>query len=200
MRFSLRRTAALGLALGLTFGVAACGDDDGADVRELGDDGGSGSGSGSASGSASAPADGSASGSGSGVAAAEQECAPVGEDLEAEAESTVDLQLADYEFVPSDVEVDAGVVTFATSNVGDEAHELAFLPGSGEVPLNDDGDPDEDALADMGAFELEAYGPGQDCNATYDLEPGEYTLFCIVETAEGETHASLGMTGSLTVG
>jgi plastocyanin len=198
MRFSLRRTAAFGLALGLTFGVAACGDDDGADVRELGDDGGSSSGSGSGSGSASAPASGS--GSGSGVAAAEQECAPVGEDLESEAETTVDLQLADYRFEPSDVEVEAGVVTFATTNVGDEAHELAFLPGGGDVPLNEDGEPDEDALAEMGAFELEAYGPGQDCNATYDLEPGDYTLFCIVETEDGQTHASLGMTGSLAVG
>ncbi len=199
MRTSLRRTAALGLALGLTFGVAACGDDDGADVRELGEDGGSSSGSASGSGSASAPAEGSSSGSGSGVAAAEKDCAPVGEDLEADAETTVDLQLADYEFVPSDVEVDAGIVTFATTNIGDEAHELAFLPGGGDVPLNEDGDPDEDALADAGAFELEAYGPGQDCNATYELEPGEYTLFCIVENADGETHASLGMTGSLTV-
>lgn len=196
MRTSLRRTAALGLALGLTFGVAACGDDDGADVREIGDEGGSSSGSGSAS----APASGSASGSGSGVAAAEKDCAPIGEDLEADAENTVELQLADYEIVPSDVEVEAGVVTFATTNIGDEAHELAFLPGGGDVPLTDDGAPDEEALAEAGAFELEAYGPGQDCNATYELEPGDYTLFCIVETADGETHASLGMTGSLSVG
>ncbi len=189
MRSSLRRTAAFGLALGLTFGIAACGDDDGSDVRELGDDGGSTSGS----------VSGSGSGSGSGVAAAEAECAPVGEDLEADADATVDLQLADYMFVPSDVEVAAGVITFAASNIGDEAHEVAFIPRGGDVPLNADGDPDEDALAEMGAFELEAFGPGQDCNATYDLEPGDYTLFCIVETAEGETHASLGMTGSLTV-
>lgn len=196
MRTPLRRTAALGLALGLTFGVAACGDDDGADVREIGDEGGSSSGSGSAS----APASGSASGSGSGVAAAEKDCAPIGEDLEADAENTVELQLADYEIVPSDVEVEAGVVTFATTNIGDEAHELAFLPGGGDVPLTDDGAPDEEALAEAGAFELEAYGPGQDCNATYELEPGDYTLFCIVETADGETHASLGMTGSLSVG
>lgn len=124
----------------------------------------------------------------------------MGEDLEAEADTTVDLQLADYEFVPNDVEVDAGTVTFAAENIGAEAHELAFIPGGGDVPLNADGDPDEDALAEMGAFELEAFGPGQTCNATYVLEAGDYTLFCIVETAEGETHASLGMTGSLTVG
>ncbi len=174
------------MVLGLTFGAAACGDDDGADVRELGNGG-------AASGSADA------SGAGSGVAAADKECEPVGEDLEADADSTVDLQLADYEFVPDDVEVDAGVVTFTAENIGKEAHELAFIPGGGDVPLNADGDPDEDALAEMGAFELEAFGPGQDCNATYELEAGDYTMFCIVENADGETHASLGMTGSLTV-
>ncbi|WP_436795008.1 cupredoxin domain-containing protein [Actinospongicola halichondriae] len=189
MRTSLRRTAIIGLALGLTFGAAACGDDDGEAVRELGD-GGSGSGAASGSGTAS----------GSGVAAADKECAPVGEDLEADADTTVDLQLADYEFVPDDVEVEAGTVTFAAENIGEEAHELAFIPGGGDVPLNADGDPDEDALADMGAFELEAFGPGQTCNATYELEAGDYTLFCIVENADGETHASLGMTGLLTVG
>ena len=52
---------------------------------------------------------------------------------------------------------------------------------------------------DAGAFELEAFSSGQTCNATYDLEPGEYTLFCIIETADGETHYELGMQGTLTV-
>ncbi len=62
-----------------------------------------------------------------------------------------------------------------------------------------DGAPDEDALAEAGAFELEAFGAGQTCNATYELEPGSYTMFCIVETADGETHLTLGMQGELRV-
>ncbi len=45
------------------------------------------------------------------------------------------------------VEVGAGVFTFAAENIGTENHELAFLPGGGEVPLNGEGAPDEDALA-----------------------------------------------------
>ena len=63
------------LALVLTLGalLAACGDDDGADVRASGEASGSGSG---ASGS------GNSSGSGSGVAA----CAPVGSELIDEAD------------------------------------------------------------------------------------------------------------------
>lgn len=189
MRTTIRRSALVGVALLLTIVAGACGDDDGAAVRELGDES-------SASGSASGTG-----GSGSGPAAADKECAPVGEDLESDADTVVDVQLADYEFVPDDIEVDeAGIVTFVAENVGEEAHELAFIPDGGEVPLTADGAPDEDALADMGAFELEAFGPDQTCNATYELEAGDYTLFCIVETADGATHASLGMTGSLTVG
>lgn len=137
--------------------------------------------------------------SGSGGAAAEEPCAPVGADLAAEADTTLDLTLTDYAFEPSEITADAGVVTFATTNVGEEAHELAFLPGGGEVPFTDEGVPDEDALAEAGAFELEAYSPGQSCNATYDLEPGTYTMFCIVEAADGETHYEKGMQGALTV-
>jgi plastocyanin len=91
-------------------------------------------------------------------------------------------------------------VTFAAENTGAENHELAFLPGGGDVPLTGDGAPDEDALAAAGAFELEAFGPGQTCNATYDLDPGTYTMFCIVETPEGTTHYEEGMRGTLTVG
>lgn len=67
------------------------------------------------------------------------------------------------------------------------------------MPLADTGEPDEDALADAGAFELEAFGPGHTCNATYDLEPGAYTLFCIVTSPDGQTHYEKGMEGELVV-
>ena len=128
----------------------------------------------SASGSAS-----SASGTG------ETACSPVGEDLEADAAETVDITLSEYEFDPSEVTVAAGVVTFAATNDGTEDHELAFLPGGGEIPLTDDGAPDEDALAEAGAFELEAFGPGQSCNATYELEAGD--LHCCSASSKPPT-------------
>lgn len=133
------------------------------------------------------------------TAAAGRSCSPVGEDLAGRASATVDVSLTDYAFGPSTLEVGAGVVTFAAANAGSENHELAFLPGGGDVPLNDEGEPDEDALAAAGAFELEAFGPGQDCRATYDLRPGTYTLFCIVEAPDGETHYDKGMRGQLVV-
>lgn len=83
---------------------------------------------------------------------------------------------------------------------GTEPHELAFLPGGGEVPLTPEGSPDEDELARRGAFELEAFGPGQSCSATYDLAPGSYTVFCIVESPDGQTHLDKRMKAALRVG
>lgn len=170
------------LALCLLVGAAACSDDDGGSVTSEG----GGSGSASPSGSASA-------------SIAEAACDPVGSELEGEAHETVAVDLTEYAFAPSAIEVPAGVVTFEASNTGEEDHELAFLPGGAEVPFRD-GAPDEDALADDGAFELEAFPAGDTCNATYELDPGTYTVFCIVEAADGETHYEKGMKGTLTVG
>jgi plastocyanin len=125
-------------------------------------------------------------------------CTPVGEELEAEATETVAIELKDHEFAPAMIEVPAGTITFEVTNNGSENHELAFLPGGGEVPVVD-GAPDEEALEAAGAFELEAFPPGETCNATYALEPGTYTLFCIVESDDGQTHLDKGMKGQLTV-
>lgn len=195
---SLSRSLALG-AFVVGFGVvgfAGCGDDDGGAVRDVSPGGGSASGSGSASGG-SASGSGSASGVGTDSGAAT--CIPVGTDLEGDATETIDVTLEEYAFNPSAISVDAGTITFAATNDGEENHEIAFLPGGGDIPLTDDGAPDEDALAEQGAFELEAFPPGESCNATYELEAGDYTLFCIVEAEDGETHASKGMVGTLTV-
>lgn len=176
---AVSRTFALAVVLSLI--VVACGSDDGGDVRDLNGGGGSPSGSASASGTA------------------EAECSPVNSDLTAEADSQIDIQASDYAFTPSAVEVETGVISFEMENAGAEAHELAFLPGGGEVPFTEGGHPDEDASAAAGAFELEAFGPGQTCSATYEIEPGDYTIFCIVETEDGTTHYELGMQGTLKV-
>ncbi|MEZ5180152.1 MAG: cupredoxin domain-containing protein [Acidimicrobiales bacterium] len=176
----------VGLVLGLLVG---CAKDDGAAVRS---DGGSGS---SAAGGSSAAAGSSAAG---GSSAAPADCKPVGEDLEAKADQTVEVVLKDYSFDPSEIEVPAGITTFAVKNEGDTNHELAFLPGGGAVPMKD-GHPDEAALEEAGAFELEGFGPGQTCNGTWDLEPGTYTMFCIIELDDGTTHYMKGMQGTLKV-
>ena len=192
MSFLPKTTSLLAAAACSALLLAACGDD-GADVRTIGDDS-SGSESGSASDSGSASASGSGSGSASGIA----ECNPVGTDLAGEATTVVEIDAGDFVYVPASITAPAGVTTFSVNNIGEEPHELAFLPGGGEVPFVD-GKPDEAALEAAGAFELEAFGAGETCDATYDLEPGTYTLFCIVETADGVTHYELGMRGTLVV-
>ncbi len=142
-------------------------------------------------------------GDGAGVATdsadAGSPCSPVGGELAAGATRTVPVELTEYSFTPATIEVAAGVVTFAATNRGTVDHEVAFLPGGGEVPLTGQGNPDEEALEAAGAFELEAFGPGLDCNATYDLKPGTYTVFCIVTDPDGLTHLQKGMRGTLTV-
>ena len=126
-------------------------------------------------------------------------CTPVGAELENRATEQVEIVLSEFAFSPDQADVGAGVVTFNARNAGRENHELAFLPGGGEVPVDADGAPDEDALAAAGAFELEAFGPGRQCDATYDLRPGTYTLFCIVTSPDGRTHYDKGMRGRLVV-
>ena len=74
-------------------------------------------------------------------------CEPVGTDLKANALKTVALELQEFSFTPSTVDVGAGIVTFAATNAGTANHEVAFLPGGGDVPLTTAGTPDEDALA-----------------------------------------------------
>jgi plastocyanin len=158
------------MAVVFTMGLAGCGSSDGDDANVAND-----------SATASAP------------------CTPVGTDLKVGAVRTVAMELKEYSFTPSTLDVAPGVVGFAVTNAGTENHELAVLPGGGDVPLTTAGHPDEDALTAAGAFELEAFGPGLSCEATFDLKPGTYTLFCIVTDPDGQTHYQKGMRGLLTV-
>ena len=179
--------AALVLLVGLGGLLIACGNDDGADVRSSGDTTASG---------AAAGGSGSGTSSGSGPPG----CTPVGSDLIDQAVETVDIDLLDYAFGPSEVSAPAGVVTFLATNQGSEDHELGLLPGGGPVPFGEPGVPDEEALAAAGAVELAGFPPGTSCDATWELAAGDYTLFCVLTAEDGETHYEKGMRGTLTVG
>jgi hypothetical protein len=161
--------------------ASACGGDDGAEVRNIGESqgssntavGGSGSSSGSSSGSAAA------SGSGSG-SSSEAAAAPTF--LESEADSRADYTLVDYKF-EGPTEVKGPKVFFTARNNGKENHELEVLDPSGEA---------------LG--EIEEFAPGADADPLQlELPPGTYTLQCILETAAGEVHKDKGMELKLTV-
>ena len=175
------RVAAAALLVTASVLGAGCAKDEGASVRN------------GSSGSSAASGSSSASGSSAAVG-----CKPIGEDLEAKAKTTVDVKLVDYAFELSRSSVPVGITTFRVTNGGKHDHELAFLPGGGKVPLTSDGDPDEAALEKAGAFELEAIAPGTDCSATWKLEPGTYTVFCVIKT-DGMVHSSKGMTATFKV-
>jgi len=155
--------------------LAACGNDDGAGVRASAS--ASGSGSGSGSGSASAPAE-------------EAECEIVGE--AAGADTSVDVELGEFFVRPLTREVDAGTVTFDLDNTGGEPHELVVVRARTDDLVVEDGQVQEDDLAD-GAFigEVEPFPPGE-CQGTFDLDPGDYTLFCNIVEGD-ESHFEEGM-------
>jgi hypothetical protein len=177
------------LAAVAVLALAACSDDDGGDVREIGN-GGSGSGSGTASGSGSA----------SGVAA---ECEPVGN--ADDADTTLDVTLDEFT-ISLDAEAPAGTVHFAISNEGEEPHEMVIVNGVTvqDLPRDDDGALVESELPD-GALvgEVEAFPAGEECDGTFALDPGDYTLLCnLVEEADDgttESHLAEGMATALTV-
>ena len=179
----MRRTIlAAGAALALA--ITGCGSDDGAGVRS-GDGGGS------------------ISGSGSGLSGA-PECQP-GDT--SGADTTVGVQLTEWSVTPEPDEVPAGTIAFEASTAdAAEPHELVIVKGDDPqgLPTGEDGGVDESQLEDGALIgEIEAFPAGETCSAAFDLEPGEYVLFCnLVETASDgtvESHYAEGMTTSFTV-
>jgi uncharacterized cupredoxin-like copper-binding protein len=186
MHRPVRFVTALAAALVL---LAGCGGDDGAGVR----DGGEASASGSASGSGS----GSGSGVGSGSEAAA--CSPVGE--ASSAAETVTVTLDEYAVDVDPASAAAGTVAFELDNAGEEAHEFVVVQAASadSLPTGDDGAVVEDDLED-GAFvgEVEPFPAGETCEGTFELEAGDYVLFCNVVEGD-ESHFAEGMSTSFTV-
>ena len=185
-------------AVGVVTALVACGEDDGAGVRDLGGSASSGSGSASASGSASGTA--SASGTGSATEAA---CEPVGDP--SAADHRLEVTLAEWSVEPAEESVSSGAVQLVAFNQGEDAHEVVVVKGDdpSALPLGDDGTVDEEALP-QGDFvgEIEAFPAGGSCNGVFDLEPGSYVLFCnILEVEEGteENHFEMGMRTTIRV-
>lgn len=185
-----KRTSLAGLVL-LAVLAAACGGDDGAEVRNLGGSASSGSGSGSASGLAS--------GSGSAPVA---ECSPVGEELEATDEVAVTLD--EWSITPEPASVPAGIVKFTASAVGEDPHELVVVHAAdtSSIPVTDEGEVDEVSLGADLIGEIEPFSAGSDCEGTFELAQGDYVLLCaIMEIHDGEleNHFKLGMQTEFTV-
>jgi hypothetical protein len=94
---------------------------------------------------------------------------------EADADAVLDYDLLDYKF-KGPAEVEGHKIYFKAVNRGTEDHELEVLDPNGE-PVG----------------EVEAMPPDAEGSAALELEPGTYTLQCILETADGKVHRDLGM-------
>lgn len=172
-----------------SLGLAACGDDDGTEVRD--EDGGTESATGSAS--ATASGSGSASASASAIG-----CEPVGDP--STADETIAVELNEWNVIPEVDSTSPGAINFATENTGAEPHELVVVRAESaeDLPTDENGAVVEGELPDD-AFvgEIEEYPPGETCDGVFELDAGDYVLFCnIVEVEEDgtfESHFAEGM-------
>jgi hypothetical protein len=171
------RRAAAALSLAVLLGLAACGDDDG---------------------------DALASGDGD-AAAADDGCVLEGAS-EADPEAIVDVALTEFALAPVPAEVTAGAVKFQAVNDGAEPHEVVIARYDGEIadlPTDDEGAVDEDQLPNGAVIgEIEGFAGGT-CAGTFELEAGDYVLFCNIvedeENGETEAHYTEGMVTAFTV-
>ena len=191
-------TALAGVVVLLGLIAAACGDDDGAKVRESGP---------GLTGSASGPASGPASGSGSGSETSSgDECVYVGNSTK-DPTAAVQVSLEEFNLEPLPASVPAGTIQLVATNDGEEKHEVVIVRSDGaptDLPTAADGGVDEEQLPDGALIgEIEGFNAGKTCAAGFDLTPGKYVLFCniVEEEANGdmESHYHEGMTTTFTV-
>lgn len=188
-RSAWRTLAAAAAVLTLGLAATACGDDDGADVRSSG---------------AGASDSGSASGNASGSAVAGGCEAVDGTDGVDDADTVVDATLTEFSITLDPEEAPAGAVGFSAENTGALDHELVIVKGVPSDIEVVDGAPDEEALGDAVIGEIEAFPAGDTCEGTFELDAGDYVLFCaLVDEADDgtvESHFENGMVATFTVG
>lgn len=109
----------------------------------------------------------------------------------AAADTTVEVELAEWTVKPSLAEVPAGRIRFVVRNKGGTVHELAVVePRPG-------GEPEE-----VPGAEVEEVMPGASAEFTFDLKPGHYQLACLVAAGEfgsDRDHYAAGMHAEFTV-
>ncbi|MCZ7529961.1 MAG: hypothetical protein M5U31_06220 [Acidimicrobiia bacterium] len=125
----------------------------------------------------------------------------------ATADTVIATDLREWAITPETDSVAAGSIGFATENTGAESHEMvvARAPSIESLPTADDGAVDEAAFSGDQELigEVEAYPAGDACDGTFDMDPGDYVLFCnLVETEPDGTqvsHFAEGMATTFTV-
>lgn len=120
-----------------------------------------------------------------------------------EGATEVDVTLAEWSVTPDTETVPAGEVYFLADNAGGEIHELVVVKSDlpdGDLPVEDGAVPENDV--DFRG-EIEGFAAGSQASGVFDLEPGNYILFCniveVEEDGEIESHYEEGMHTTITV-
>ena len=118
--------------------------------------------------------------------------------------SLVNIDLREFEVVPDVESANAGEVTFAVLNTGEEPHEFMVVKTDldpRELPEAEDGMADEEQLDVLA--ETAILTPGEGENVVLTLASGNYVLMCnLVETessGERESHYQEGMSTAFSV-
>jgi uncharacterized cupredoxin-like copper-binding protein len=109
----------------------------------------------------------------------------------------IEVKGAEYAFVMPD-EVEGGVVSFVTSNIGKELHEYALGRLDEGKTLADvkkrlaqgEGDPPP-WFTDVAGVPV--LSPGKEITVTREMEPGTYVFLCFIPSPKGVPHYELGM-------
>lgn len=110
--------------------------------------------------------------------------------------NTVHVTATDFAFQAPDT-IPSGVTTFHLMNQGKEVHHVVIL----KLPLSEvqkiaGGPPPADLIALGGP---NAAAPGGTAEATVAIEPGSYTLICVVPSPDGLPHIAKGMAREVVV-
>lgn len=118
----------------------------------------------------------------------------------------VDSELGEFYIKTTPASAPAGDVTFHITNAGEDTHEFVVLKtdlADDKLPLNKDGDADEEASGITSPGELENIAAGTTGDLTLPLTSGHYVLICNLAMTEPdgtiEHHYPLGMHTSFTV-
>jgi uncharacterized cupredoxin-like copper-binding protein len=116
----------------------------------------------------------------------------------------ISVEVKEFEIAPDPKTADAGEVTFAVENVGEETHEFVVVKTDlepGKLPTIDDGSVEEEGLDVLG--EVEDLAAGKDEELKLDMSAGDYVLLCNIveeeEDGEKEAHYKQGMRTAFTV-
>ncbi len=103
----------------------------------------------------------------------------------------------DFQFDPN---ITAGRTSFVLTDDGAEAHFLGIAKLAEGVDLETALQSEDDSSIE-GFWETGIAAPGGDDEevVTFDLEPGNYAMYCFIPTADGTPHAFLGMAVEFTV-